>query len=328
MEQTLDIFKQDRTEIRNWIADHIEEEYKDSIMKNMILPMFAAKAGKKLRPLIAVYVCRMLIGEEVDDDRIKALSSALEISHGASLIVDDIFDKDEMRRGEASFYVKYGTFAALSGAYNLSAFVFDLATRTDNSDVVREVGKVGSALSSALFMSKDLVSHKIISEEYFMNILFRKTTALFQAAARCGGLLGTDDEKIVDKMTEFGYSFGTAYQLRDDVLGIVGTLDDLGKLPVSDIQNRFQSLITIDAMKMANEDDRKILEAFYLKKEDIDIETIRAILVRSGGVQSVVDETLKYRSRALEILDEFEESPSRFKLQSLTEMINFKTIEL
>ena len=71
---------------------------------------------------------------------------------------------------------------AFSGlSFEASAFVFDLATRTDNSNVVREVGKVGSALSSALFMSKDLVSRDIISKEHFMNILFRKTTALFQA---------------------------------------------------------------------------------------------------------------------------------------------------
>ncbi|MCY3410857.1 MAG: polyprenyl synthetase family protein [Candidatus Heimdallarchaeota archaeon] len=328
MEQQLDLFAEDRITIESWISDLIEEEYQDSIMKKMILPMFAANKGKKLRPLIAVYMYRILNGEDKDSEGLKAISSALEISHNASLIVDDVFDKDMMRRGEPSFFVKYGTFAALSGAYNLSAFVFDLATRTDNHTIVREVGRVGSALSAALFMSKDLVSNNVVSKQYFMDILYRKTSVLFMAASKCGALLSTDDEEIIEKATKFGRNFGDAYQLRDDVLGIVGTMNDLGKLPVSDIENRFQSLITIYAMQMASENDKKILNAFYLRNDDVDIETIRAILVRSGAVQRVIDETLKIRNEALEILDTFEDSPSKHKLQKLVFKINFKSVQI
>ena len=122
MEQSLDIFSKDLDVVFNWITEYIEEEYKNSIMQKMILPLFANK-GKKLRPLMAIYIYRMIMGEDQDNEKLKAICAAIEISHNASLIVDDIFDKDTMRRGEESFYVKFGTFAALAGAYNLSAFV-------------------------------------------------------------------------------------------------------------------------------------------------------------------------------------------------------------
>ncbi len=325
MEQSIDIFSKERDLVYNWISSVIQEEYKNSIMQKMILPLFANK-GKKLRPLMAVYIYRMLMGEDRDNDKLKSLCAAIEISHNASLIVDDIFDKDTMRRGEESFYVKFGTFAALSGAYNLSAFVFDLATRTENSRIVREIGRAGSALSSALFMSKDLLSNNILSKEHFMDILYRKTTSLFEASTKSSALLATDDDKMVDIASEFGKCYGDAYQLRDDVLGIVGSINDLGKLPNSDIENRFQSLITIYAMEMATEDDNRILRSFYLNKKDEDIEVIRSILVRSGAVDKVIDETIRIRDRGLELLENFKDSISKIKLTKLLMLINFDTI--
>ncbi len=325
-EQTIDLFSKDKELITKWITEIINEEYKNSVMRDMILPFFTNKRGKKLRPLISLFSFRMIAGEDADTSKIKPLCAALEISHNASLIVDDIFDRDMLRRGEESFYIKFGTFAALSGAYNLSAFVFDLATRTENHNVVREVGRVGTALSSALFLSKDLISKKIISREFFMDVLFRKTTALFKAAAKCGALIATDDENIVSKLTEFGIKFGTAYQLRDDVLGIVGTIEDLGKLPNSDIENRFQSLITIEAMERGTEEEIRVLKEFYLENKPYDIEVIRSILVSTGAIDIVVEKTEKIRDEAIAILSEFPDSTSKLLLIKLTQKINFDNI--
>lgn len=297
-------------------------------MKKMIIPLFATNKGKKLRPLIARYSYKLVAGEDADEIKLRPLCAALEISHNASLIVDDIFDRDELRRGEQSFFVKFGTFAALSCAYNLSAFVFDLATRTDNNQIVREVGKVGTALSSALFLSKDLVSKRLISEEFFMDVLHRKTTALFEAASKSGTLLATDNQDIVNDFSEFGYNFGTAYQLRDDVLGIVGTMDDLGKLPISDIDNRFQSLITIEAFKQGTPDQVATLRDFYLNNEPINIETIRSILVKSGAIKTVMEKSIELRDKAIVFLNKFDDTRSKTMMLALVEKISFDGINI
>ena len=107
---------------------------------------------------------------------------------------------------------------------------------------------------------------------------------------------------------KFGQLFGTAYQLRDDVLAIIGSIEDLGKEPDSDITNRFQSLITIEAMNLASEPDRKTLEDFYLNAVEIDPETIRNILIESGGVKKAINTTLELRNEALAILSKFPDS--------------------
>jgi geranylgeranyl pyrophosphate synthase len=331
LEQGVDLFMKDRLLITDWIKEIIEDQYDNSNLRQMIIPVFANSQSKKLRPLIVLYCFRMLVGDDQDESLLKPLCSAIEISHNASLLVDDIFDKDMLRRGEDSFFVKHGTFAALSIAYNLSAFVFDLSTRSDNSAIVREFGKAGSALSSALYFSKDLKTNQIVSEEFFMDVLYRKTSALFESSAKVGALLAAHydniNENTIELITKFGELFGTAYQLRDDILAIIGSKHDLGKEPDSDIINRFQSLITIEAMNKANGKDKQDLIDYYLNGKNIDPELIRTILIESGGIKSVLETTIKIRDEALTILDHFPNSSGKEKLIKLTSLINFESIK-
>ncbi|OLS25779.1 MAG: Geranylgeranyl diphosphate synthase [Candidatus Heimdallarchaeota archaeon LC_2] len=331
LEQSVNLFKADRELITDWIKEIISDEYENSVLRQMIIPVFANENSKKLRPLIIVYCFRMIVGEDEDESLLKPLCSAIEISHNASLLIDDIFDKDLLRRGEESFFVKHGTFSALSIAYNLSAFVFELSTRADNPTIVREYGKAGTALSSALYLSKDLKSKKKVSKEFFMDVLHRKTSALFETSAKIGALLSGHfkdiDTSTIDVVAKFGQLFGTAYQLRDDVLAIIGSIEDLGKEPDSDITNRFQSLITIEAMGLASDKDRIKLEDFYLNADEIDPETIRNILIDSGGVKKVIDTTLELRNEALAILSTFPDSNAKDKLIKLTSLINFESLK-
>lgn len=331
MEQSVDLFKEDRSLITDWIKEIISDQYENSVLRQMIIPVFANEHSKKLRPLIVLYCYRMLIGDDKDDSFLKPLCSAIEISHNASLLVDDVFDKDLLRRGDDSFFVKNGTFSALSIAYNLSAFVFELATRANDSAIVREFGKAGTALSSALYLSKYLKSKTMVTKEFFMDVLHRKTSALFESSARIGSLLSSHytnvNSSTIEIMTKFGELFGTAYQLRDDVLAIIGSIDDLGKEPDSDITNRFQSLITIEAMNLASEEDRETLINFYQKEADIDPEKIRSILIESGGIRKVLNTTLEIRNEALSILAKFPDSDAKDKLVKLTSLINFESIQ-
>ncbi len=317
-----DSFNEDRDEIIQALHEIIDEEYGDSVIGKMIAPYFSRK-GKKLRPLVSIYTYRLIAGDDAPLRKLFPILASIEIAHNASLIVDDIFDKDELRRGDLSFFVKHGTFAALSIAYNLSAFVFDLATRTKNAEVVRTVGKAASQLSSALFLSKDLQSNQMISEEFVMEILKRKTSSLFLSAARSGALMATDDLEVVNEMTQLGEDFGTAYQLRDDFLAIEGTFDDLGKKPDSDITNRFQSLITVEAFKHANPEDKDILQRFYLKNEEIDPELIRDILIRSGGTRRTKERCLEYKTQCLTVIDKYPDSETKTKFIKLLDLISF-----
>lgn len=315
-------FDDERAFIILSVNELLMEEYESTPIYPLIKPYFGSK-GKKLRPLLAIFLYRLFKGDEADLSVLKPILAALEITHNASLIVDDVFDKDLVRRGEESFFVKHGTFAALAIAYNLTAFVFELTAQVGITDTVKALGRAGADLSSALYLSKDLVGSKPVSEEYFMSLLHKKTSSLFIAAANCAAVLVSDDLKMQQNITEFGKNFGAAYQLRDDVLAIEGDFEDLGKEPDSDILNRLQSLITIKAMELGSPAQVDLLQRYYFKREDIDSEVIRQTLIESGGIAAVKKECLAYAQKCHAFLDKSPQNNTNKKLKDLLKLINF-----
>jgi len=319
-------FKDDQHRIHDWVIKIINEHYIDDSLKEMVLSFFNNAQAKKIRPLITYYMFKAIHGENEDTEafqKLKILCAASEISHNASLIIDDVFDKDIVRRGKPAFHVNNGTFAALSAGYNLSTFVFDLITQTGNIDIMQETSKVGAALSSVLYVSKDLNKKSKLTRDYFFDLLYRKTSASFICSAKTPAILGNGNDEIIQLAHKFGEYFGIAYQLRDDVLAIIGEISDLGKPPQSDIINRFQSLITIEAMEAADENQSKILNEYYLDHKDYSVEEIKNILIQTGAVKSVIDLTLEYVKKARELLDIFKPSSSIKKLNILLNNINF-----
>ena len=314
-----------KLEIITAINQILETEYAGSPIHKMISHYFSTK-GKKLRPILSVYVYRLLKGNDAPIQPLYPLLSAIEIAHNASLIVDDILDKDLLRRGELSFFIKHGTYAALSIAYNLSVFVFELAARTNNTEVMKTLCKAASKLSSVLLISKDLESNSIISEELYMKIIHNKTSALFKSAAKVAALMATNDREKIEEMANFGENYGIAFQLNDDILAIEGSFEELGK-PDSDVVNRIQSLITIKAMENASDADLKLLKGYYLQNEAHDPQKIRNLLITTGGTAVAKQHCLKYLQRCHEILNKFPDSEANENLRSLVLLINFGSEE-
>ena len=298
----------------------LDEKYgADSVFRRLIKSYFDKK-GKKLRPLLCVSSYK-LVNPEADMKKVIPLAAAIEITHNASLIIDDVFDRDIRRRGDAAFYVKHGTFAALSVSYHLSAFVLSLTTRTKNMRVIHEMAKMGEELSFSVFLSRNLRANKIISKDLSMKILKLKTASLFRAATITGAILagGTDDE--IKRMEKFGEYYGIAYQLRDDALAILNDTPKIGKEGDSDITNRLQTLIFLEAVERASPSDREILKQYYLRNAEYDVEIIRKILIDSGAVEQVLNIARNYIHKAREQIEVFPDSTAKKNIEELMKYI-------
>ena len=318
----MDEISKDCIEVGNIINKLLYSKFDNEFFYEATKPYFQP-GGKKIRPLLLIYFYKLFKGEHVNIIDIAPAFSAIEIVHNASLIIDDIYDKDRMRRETKSFFLKYGTFSALSIAYNLSTYCIELSTKMGNIEVISSLAEAGSDLSYSLYLSQSLSGDKIISEEYYMDIIQRKTATLFKTACEISAILCTLEPDTYQLVTDFGNYLGLAYQLRDDFLAVEGTLDDLGKSPDSDIINRFQSIITINAMKNANKADREKLYDYYINKQSADIVEIKKLLIKNKGTQSAKKKSLHYKMKCIEILKEFPESPSREKLFEITNLIKF-----
>ena len=300
------------------LRDH--SQYDDEI--NNLINQILTNGGKRIRPLICLLSYEMISGRIRDDSSIAA-ACAVEIIHNASLVIDDIFDKDIFRRKQKSFYLKYSTFSALSVSYSMSSLALKLASDTNIIEIVEQLINAISILSSSLFLERKFrESDNLMTKEEALKLIDQKTAILFQTASEIGFILGKSTKDNREKIRDFGLYIGRAFQLRDDYLSLISKENDLGKSGViTDITNRIQTFIVIDAFEKLPKEQRIILESYYLDKETIPVETIRELLLNPKTVQSIKKKVLEYLKKAENIIGEFPQGIAKDKLLSIVSML-------
>ena len=289
---------------------------------NDLIYTILQKGGKRIRPLICLLSCEM-ISSKPREERHFAAACSIEILHNASLLIDDLFDKDIYRRKEKSFYLKYSTFAALSVSYTMSSLALSLATQTQTMQIVKELVNAMKTLSSSLFLEQKFrIEGRVITKKEALQLIDMKTSSLFEAASVIGAILGATSKKDQESMNKFGKMFGRAYQLRDDLLSFTSTTEEQGKSGVeTDIINKIQTYVVLEAMENVNEEDKAILEDFYVNKGKCHVTQIKEIITKSPALRIVQKKMEKCIQEAIVILQEFPDSTSRDKLIEITNLL-------
>jgi geranylgeranyl diphosphate synthase type I len=123
-----------------------------------------------------------------------------------------------------------------------------------------------------------------ISVAMYVDMIGRKTATLMGCAAEMGAILGTRDAETIFRLRSFGFSIGTAFQVRDDLLGVWASTEELGKTPAGDIYRRKKSLPALHALECAEASDRQFLRQVYSQKSPItstQVEEVLAIFKRT-----------------------------------------------
>jgi geranylgeranyl diphosphate synthase type I len=181
----------------------------------------ALSGGKRVRPAVTILACEAVGGtpEEAVDFAVGA-----ELVHSASLVVDDIIDRSDVRRGTESAWSAYGHGSAIVASDGLLGEAFALFSADERAmrvaaDAMVELGE-GEA--------SELVARPTNEAEY-MTLARRKTGALFRAAAELGAIAGDADPYTVESFGDYAEGVGVAFQIRDDVLDATAEAGDLGK---------------------------------------------------------------------------------------------------
>jgi geranylgeranyl pyrophosphate synthase len=166
--------------------------------------------GKRLRPVMV-----MLSGACIDPDRdLMDLALAFELLHTATLVHDDIIDMDEVRRDQPSVHNKWTLDDAILTGDALIALSVRLASGF-GPEVIRKVADAALELCEGEHM--DITPPPNLSEKRYIEIISRKSAALFRSAAECGALAAGADPRKAGALACYGHNFGMAYQLRDDL---------------------------------------------------------------------------------------------------------------
>jgi len=186
----------------------------------------------------------------------------IELVHSASLVVDDIIDRSELRRGTPSAWAAFGYGPAIVASDGLMGEAFALFSADERAmqAVAEAIVELGEGEAT------ELVARPTTEAEY-MDLARRKTGALFRAAAELGAIAADVDAYTVERFGVYAERVGVAFQMRDDVLDATAEADDLGKPVGHDAAMERPSLVEVadltpeDATERASEQSDAALDA-------------------------------------------------------------------
>lgn len=265
--------------------------------------------GKRLRPLALVLSGRMYgLDEQIG---IRA-GASVEILHNFTLIHDDIMDKDAFRRGTPTVHTVYGEDMAILAGDLLFAKAFEALGRLSGlvpaDRLVRAFKELTwAAVTVAEGQALDMgFEHRwdVTLDEYLV-MVYKKTAALFKSSLVIGALLAGASENEITNLEKFAEGVGIAFQIRDDVLGLVADEHVLGKPVYSDLREGKKTILIIYALGKLDSDGKKQLMN-TLGRRDASVEELKSLaeLIKSTGAvefaEGLADEYLK---RGLEALN-------------------------
>lgn len=208
--------------------------------------------GKRLRPVFVFHFCRMCGG---DWEKAVPFAAAIEMVHTYSLIHDDLpcMDNDDYRRGRLTNHKVYGEAnAVLAGDALLTAAFSQLAKAPYSAEIrIRAVdvlsqcaGELGMVGGQVLDMRSEETE---CTEKEVRDIQSRKTGALIKAACVLGVLAADGTESQIQAATSYADHIGLAFQVRDDILDVIGNAKELGKaVGVDTAKNTFTHIYGLD----------------------------------------------------------------------------------
>ena len=236
----------------------------DEVIKAMKYSL--SNGGKRLRPGLCLEFARAC-----GADRFEALdfACAVEYIHTYSLIHDDLpcMDDDDMRRGKPSCHKEFGEATALLAGDALLTHAFQIlaGAELDDKKIALACGLLAQNAGVQGMVGGQVIDLKYESEtpdlQQLLSVHRLKTGALISAACLLGCIAaGADDEKIA-AASAFAYDLGVAFQIKDDILDVVGSTEALGKPVGSDAENNKTTYVTVRGMENAQKDVEMLTSA-------------------------------------------------------------------
>lgn len=247
--------------IDQYLTKHFQQyddPFESSILESMRYSLFAG--GKRIRPVLSLSVAKLLSGRLED---IMPFAAAIEMIHTYSLIHDDLpsMDNDDYRRGKPTNHKIFGEAMAILAGDSLLNEAYELLIQT----ALNAGNNMKNALDAACFIARaagksgmisgqviDIESEgKAMSFETLKQMHRRKTGALLKASVIAPALYFDVPPSIMEALNEYADGIGLAFQIKDDILDVESSTEELGKPVGSDEKNRKTTYVTLFGLNEA-----------------------------------------------------------------------------
>jgi geranylgeranyl diphosphate synthase, type I len=281
--------------------------------------------GKRLRPYMVIRSCQILGGTS---SNAMIAASAVEMVHNFTLVHDDIMDNDEMRHGVPTVHKKFGMPIAILAGDVLFSKAFQIISESKlspnaNTHLISRLAKACVNVCEGQLLDIKMADEKRIpTETEYITMIGKKTAALFDVSCAMGAICATNKPKDISNLSAFGRNLGIAFQITDDLIGVMGD-PKVTKKPVgNDLREGKKSLPILMAIKLAKGNERKtILKAFgnsKISKKDLNksVEVIRSL----GIEEKVRKQALKYAEKSKKSLTKYK-GTAKVELTTLLDFV-------
>ncbi|MFE9462399.1 polyprenyl synthetase family protein [Streptomyces virginiae] len=260
---------------------------------------------------------------------------AVELVHNFSLLHDDLMDGDEQRRHRDTVWKVHGPAQAILVGDALFALANEVLLELGTVEAGRATRRLTTASRKLIDGQAQDISYEHrerVSVEECLEMEGNKTGALLACAVSIGAVLGGADDRTADKLEEYGYHLGLAFQAVDDLLGIWGDPESTGKQTWSDLRQRKKSLPVVAALAAGGPASEQLAELLAADAKSSDFENFSeeefaaraALIEEAGGRQWTADEARRQHAVAIRALDDVD-MPQRVREQ-LVDLADFVVV--
>ncbi len=317
-----------------WLLGKPSYEYTTkTIQEALSIPIwdFLGRGGKRWRPALFLLFTEALGG---DADKVKDFMVTLEMLHEGSIMVDDIEDSSDMRRGKPCTHKIFGVDVAIN-AGNFMYFLafFPLIKNRINfsektllrawENTMEEITRIHYGQATDIAWHNGLADADKINETEYLQMCAYKTGVLARLSARLAVILNGGSEELEEKLGKFSESIGIAFQIQDDIMNIAPT-EGWGKETGDDINEGKRTLLIIHTLKNAEKQDKKrLLEILKMHTKDRKlIEEAIDIIKRYGSIQYAKEFAREMVRKAWEDVDPLlQNNPAKEKLKAFADFM-------
>ncbi len=274
--------------------------------------------GKKIRPLLTLLISKMLNYKGNAD---VTLAVCIEFIHNATLLHDDVIDTGKIRRGKLSANQIWGNkVSVLVGDYLLSR-AFKLMVKNKSLKLLEILSQTSLILARGQIQDVGNNQNVNLTEKKYLSIIDAKTAELFRISCFLPTIITDQDKRTQKIFNDFGFNFGMAFQLSDDVLDYFGDSSKMGKSVGKDFFEGKVTYPVIHCFKKSDKKSKKIIAKLFFKRKRSkkDLALILDLMKKTNTYKSSIEFVGKYAEKAKTKINKFEGNKYKVYLDELVD---------
>ncbi|HID00395.1 MAG TPA: octaprenyl diphosphate synthase [Piscirickettsiaceae bacterium] len=288
----------------------------DVVLINQIGHYIISSGGKRLRPLLVLLSARAC---GYTGAHHRTMAAVIEFIHTSTLLHDDVVDESDTRRGRDTANAVWGNAASVLVGDFLYSRSFEMMVEPGLMRIMEVMSEATNVIAAGEVMQLLNIGNADIDEADYLEVIYRKTAKLFEAAARMGAVL-TQQPELEAPLAAYGRHLGAAFQLVDDALDYMGDPQTLGKNVGDDLAEGKPTLPLIYILKHG---DAQAQQRVRYAIEQADISMLGEIteLIRTSGALDYTLKVAKSESqKAIKALASLADTPYKEALAAVSRL--------